>query len=205
LRPTAAIPQFGRGKPDQCALGSLHGERRHTWVQVISHLQFVRWREMTRADIPGLMSIAAVVHPSYPENEAVFAERLSLFPVGCRTLVGVDGRLHGYIVSHPWRDAAQVPLNTLLVALPLQPTALYLHDLALLPTARGTGAAGEVVRYLLDLARGLALLTASLVAVSGSVGFWGRQGFEAGGVVASRDMQGYGDDAVFMVRSLATH
>jgi predicted N-acetyltransferase YhbS len=75
----------------------------------------------------------------------------------------------------------------------------------LLPTARGTGAAGEVVRYLLDLARGLALLTASLVAVSGSVGFWGRQGFEAGGVVASRDMQGYGDDAVFMVRSLATH
>jgi hypothetical protein len=41
---------------------------------------------MTRADIPGLMAIAAVVHSSYPENEAVFAERLSLFPVGCRRL-----------------------------------------------------------------------------------------------------------------------
>ncbi len=101
---------------------------------------------MTRADTPGLMSIAAVAHPSYPENEAVFAERLFLFPAGCRALVGVDGRLHGYVVSHPWRDATPVPLNTLLAALPPQPTTLYLHDLALLPTARGTGAADEVVR-----------------------------------------------------------
>ena len=86
----------------------------------ILHPQSLRWREMTRADTPGLMSIAAVAHPSYPENEAVFAERLLLFPAGCRALVGVDGRLHGYVVSHPWRDATPVPLNTLLAALPPQ-------------------------------------------------------------------------------------
>src|SRR6478735_1660464 len=109
---------------------------------------------MTRADIPSLMSIAAVAHPSYPESEAVFDERLLLFPSGCRALLGVDGRLHGYVVSHPWRDAAPVPLNTLLVALPPQPATLYLHDLALLPAARGTGAADEVVRLLIELARG---------------------------------------------------
>ena len=158
---------------------------------------------MTRADTPGLMSIAAVAHPSYPENEAVFAERLFLFPAGCRALVGVDGRLHGYVVSHPWRDATPVPLNTLLAALPPRPTTLYLHDLALLPTARGTGAADEVVRWLIELARGQGLLSASLVSVSGSVGFWERHGFKASGAVASGDLQGYGDDAVFMVRLLA--
>ena len=57
---------------------------------------------------------------------------------------------------------------------------------------------------LIELARGQGLLSASLVSVSGSVGFWERHGFKAGGAVASGDLQGYGDDAVFMVRSLAT-
>ena len=43
---------------------------------------------MTRADVAGLMSIAAVAHPNYPETEAVFSERLFLFPAGCRALAG---------------------------------------------------------------------------------------------------------------------
>jgi GNAT superfamily N-acetyltransferase len=159
---------------------------------------------MQRADIPGLMAIAAVAHPSLPEREAVFAERVRLFPAGCRTLAGGDGRLHGYVLSHPWRAATPVPLDTLLAALPPQPTALYLHDLALLPTARGTGAADEVVLYLLELARGLGLHCASLVAVSGSAGFWDRQGFLASDAVAASRLQGYGEDARFMVHSLAT-
>ena len=34
-------------------------------------------------------------------------------------------------------------------------------------------------------------------------GFWERHGFKAGGTVESGDLQGYGNDAVFMVRSLA--
>ena len=159
---------------------------------------------MQRADIPDLMAIAAVAHPSLPEGETVFAERLRLFPTGCRTLVGIDGRMHGYVLSHAWRDATPVPLDTLLAALPPLPTALYLHDLALLPTARGTGAAGEVVLYLLELARGLGLRSVSLIAVGSSVGFWGRQGFEALGAVASSELQGYGEDAMFMVHPLAT-
>lgn len=157
---------------------------------------------MQRADIPGLMAIAAVAHPALPESEAVFAERLRLFPAGCRTLVGGDDRLHGYVLSHPWQGAAPVPLDTMIATLPPQPAALYLHDLALLPTARGSGAAGEVVYYLLDLARGLHLQRVSLVAVSGSAGFWARQGFQALDAVAPSELQAYGEDAVFMVQPL---
>ena len=157
---------------------------------------------MRHGDLPALLEIAAVAHPAFPEDEAVFAERLRLFPDGCRALVGARGRLHGYVLSHPWQEALPVPLDTLLADLPARPGTLYLHDLALLPTARGSGAAGEVVRDLLGLARGLGLHSVSLVAVSGSAGFWGRQGFVAR-ETAAPELRRYGDDAVFMVHAFA--
>ncbi|GAB3765726.1 GNAT family N-acetyltransferase [Ramlibacter monticola] len=157
---------------------------------------------MQHGDLPALMEIAAAAHPDFPEDEAVFAERLRLFPAGCRTLVGARGRLYGYVLSHPWQEALPVPLDSLLATLPARPETLYLHDLALLPGARGSGAAGEVVRELLGLARGLGLHSVSLVAVSGSAGFWGRQGFEARST-AARELRCYGDDAVFMVHAFA--
>lgn len=158
-----------------------------------------RWRAMAAADLPALMAIAAVAHPDFPEAEAVFAERLRLFPAGCRVLAG-GGHLHGYVFSHPWHAGQPVPLDTLLGALPADATALYLHDLALLPSARGLGAAGAVVQELLALARGLGLASLSLVAVSHSSRFWRQQGFEPREGVASAQLRGYGGNAVFMVR-----
>lgn len=159
----------------------------------------LRWRPLADADLPGVMAVAAAMHADYPEAEGVFAERLRLFPRGCRALVDAGDRLHGYVVSHPWRAREPVPLDTLLGGLPTPPTTLYLHDLALLPSARGTGAAGAVVRALVDLAHGLGLPTLSLVAVGDSAGFWVRQGF-AGADGAPR---GYGAGAAFMVRASA--
>lgn len=153
---------------------------------------------MARADLPALMAIAAVAHPHFPEAEAVFAERMALFPPGCRVLADADGRLHGYVFSHPWRADEPVPLDTLLAALPANPGALYLHDLALLPSARGTGAAGAVVRELVALAADRGLACVSLVAVSGSSGFWRQQGFGPREGVATEQLRGYGADAVFM-------
>ncbi|NEW95116.1 GNAT family N-acetyltransferase, partial [Rhodopseudomonas sp. BR0M22] len=41
------------------------------------------WRGMTPADLPAVDAIAAVVHAAYPEDAAVFAERLALHPDGC--------------------------------------------------------------------------------------------------------------------------
>ncbi|MFJ5368420.1 GNAT family N-acetyltransferase, partial [Bosea sp. CER48] len=60
------------------------------------------WRRMAPADLPAVMRIAAVVHPSYPEDEAVFAERLQLAAEGCHVLAGDGDELLGYLVSHPW-------------------------------------------------------------------------------------------------------
>jgi GNAT superfamily N-acetyltransferase len=162
---------------------------------------FARWRPMTVADLPAVHALAALIHPAYPEDEAVFAERLRLYPQGCRVLE-CNGRLTAYAISHPWLDRAPPKLNALLGELPPRPSTYYLHDIALLPEMRGTGTAAEVVASLAEQARVERLPSLSLIAVNRSQGFWRRQGFEA---VASDALTGklrsYGDDARFMIRS----
>ena len=132
---------------------------------------------MTSADLQAVMEIAAVVHPSYPEDEAVFAERLSLAPEGCLVLADGQGALAGYLVSHPWPAGAVPALNSLLGELPAGTGNWYVHDLALLPAGRGTGAGAAAVQALASLARLHGCAGISLVAVGDSAGFWRRQGF----------------------------
>lgn len=134
------------------------------------------WRPMTAADLRAVETISEAVHAAYPEDPEVFAERLTLFPMGCHVLQG-GGRLVGYVISHPWRLAAPPALNALLGGLPQPAGCYYIHDLALLPEARGRGVARRVVRALGVMAFSLALPEVALVAVGGSAGFWQAQGF----------------------------
>jgi len=171
----------------------------------------LNWRPMTPADLPLLLAIADVVHPSYPEDAAVFGERLALFPAGCLVLEphrkdGVGGpgaKLIGYILSHPWTYAAPPALNSPLGALPTPPTTYYIHDIALLPEARGTGAADAIVGQLIKLAETLGLPNLSLVAVNNSVAFWQRHGFVLTRVPAlDAKLRSYDEAARFMVRAI---
>lgn len=161
-----------------------------------------QWRAMSVADLPAVSALAACIHPSFPEDEAVFAERLRLYPPGCRVLEGKQG-LVAYIVSHPWRHLEPPPLNALLRALPQQSSTFYIHDLALAPEARGTGAAALVIDALADLASKTGLPMMSLIAVNGSAGFWQRQGFEAvHDPLLDSKLRSYSDDARYMSRPL---
>lgn len=135
------------------------------------------WRPMTAADLPAVMAIAAAVHPAYPEDPAVFVERLRLAPAGCHVLASESSAPLAYLVSHPWPEGAVPALDTLLGALPEGETNWYLHDLALLPSARGTGAASAIVSMLVQQVRQAGYRSLALVAVNGSAGFWRRQGF----------------------------
>ena len=134
------------------------------------------WRLMTPADISEVAAIAAVVHPAFFEETAVFAERQRLFPQGT-LLLERAGRASGYVLSHPWRRGELPPLNSLLGRIPEDASNYYIHDLALLPEARGSRAAGALVDSLTALARKLGFPALSLAAVNGSRGFWERQGF----------------------------
>lgn len=137
------------------------------------------WLRMTKADLPQVNAIAARVHPDYPEDAAVFAERLALYPQGCHVLEDEAGVLDGYVISHPWHDAGPPALNSLLHRLPPAPTAYYIHDIALLPAARGSGAAEAIVTALIEQARQRGLSSVALVAVNGSEAFWQKYGFQS--------------------------
>lgn len=134
------------------------------------------WRPMRPGDIAAATAIAAEVHTAFHEDDAVYIERLALYPAGCR-LLEREGAAVGYCLSHPWTAGSLPALNTLLGALPAAPSTYYIHDVALLPAARGSGAAGTVVAALTAHAADNGFSNLSLVAVNGSEGFWRRQGF----------------------------
>lgn len=160
------------------------------------------WRPMAPADLKRVEAIAAAVHPAYPESGAVPAERLRLFPAGCHVL-DAGGETLAYVVSHPWRSNDPPKLDSLLGAIPAEAGTYYIHDLALLPDARGKGHADAIISRLTTIAAGLRLATLSLVAVNRSAGFWSRHGFAPATSPSLRAaLSSYDDDAVFMERRL---
>lgn len=156
------------------------------------------WRPMLAADIAHAHALSEVIHPGYPEERAVFAERQRLYPAGCFVLAAADG-LQGYALSHPHAKDRVPALNSLLGALPARCDTYYLHDIALLPTARGGGAGEAIVSILKDHARTAGFDTLSLVAVNDSRPFWERHGFAPREVGALADkLASYGRGTVYM-------
>jgi GNAT superfamily N-acetyltransferase len=159
----------------------------------------MKWRQMLPTDLEAVNRVADEVHVNYPEDAAVFAERQALYAKGCHVLIGSQGVV-GYTISHPWHFKKPPELNVLLGDIPEKPTTYYLHDIALLPTARGSGSAPEIVKDLLRFARDSRFPNVSLVAVNDSRGFWEKLGFE---VVEDPELdaklRSYDDKAKFMV------
>jgi ribosomal protein S18 acetylase RimI-like enzyme len=163
------------------------------------------WRPALPTDLSAITRVAAAVHPGYPERPAVFAERLRLSPAGCRVLTQGTA-IVGYLLSHPWTHLAPPPLDSLLGRIPAAPTTYYLHDLALLPEARGQRAADVGVRALLADVATTDIPNASLIAVAGAGAFWIRFGFRAVEAAAHTGLRDrlacYGDTAILMVKDL---
>jgi hypothetical protein len=158
---------------------------------------------MVEGDLAAVIAVADAAHPVYPEDAAVFAERLRLFPQGCAVLAGREQVL-GYRIAHPWSLAGPPHLSALIGALPLRPATLLLHDLALSARARGSGHARATVEATLALAARERLPGVTLMAVAGTTRFWSGLGFREGGLERpAPDRDGYGTCAVAMVREVA--
>ncbi len=138
----------------------------------------MHWRPMTTLDFPAVETIAGQVHPRFPEDTAVIIERQQLYPDGAR-LFELDGKAAGYIISHPWHRQSIPALNSKLGTIPADADTFYVHDLALLNPARGTGAAAMIIGEVLRHARTRGFASISLVAVNGSQAFWHKHGFRA--------------------------
>lgn len=169
----------------------------------VDGLAVTGWRAMAERDLDGVVAVARVAFPDHFEDRACFSERLALYPRGCRVLADGADRVLGYGIAYPWVAGAMPPLNARIRALPEAAELIYLHDLALLPETRGTGAAGEYVAWLVDHARDAGWPRIALVAVNDAAPFWTRHGFAA---IDSPDLRAklasYGDGARYMVRAL---
>ena len=162
----------------------------------------VYWRKMTHTDLPPVERVADVVHPAYPEDASIFTERLNLYPAGCLVLE-INHTIQGYAIGHPSLVQHPPPLNTLLGRLPQDPDTFHIHDLALLPTARGAGHAITAIDIFIEQAKALTLPRMSLIAVGKSLNFWRRNGFAIADQTSVRAcLETYGDSAIFMTRPL---
>ena len=160
------------------------------------------WRAMTETDLDAVTAISDSVHGDFRESRDTYAERLALYPAGCRVFVQ-GGVVKGFIVAHPWHDDAAPDLDARLEALPQARDNFYLHDIALLPETRGSGAGRSATAFVVDHARAAGFDHISLVAVNGADSFWAAQGFE--NVTATTDggpLPGYGAGTYFMRRGV---
>ena len=161
------------------------------------------WRPAHASDLPAISAIAARIHPALPESPEVLAEKMRLYPDGCRVLVAGD-EIAGYGLSHPWKQHRIPPLDGLLERLPEDADCLYIHDVAVLAESRG----GVLRAYIADieqLARASGLATLALVSVYATQPLWQRLGFRP--VTADADLRAklasYGEGATYMLRDLA--
>lgn len=162
----------------------------------------IKWRPMSGHDLDAVIAVAAAVHINHPERPEVLAERLGLFPAGA--WIAVAGTVAvGYALIHPGLIGRPPALDTLLGSLPVRPDCLYLHDVALLPRARGQGLAARLLADVKVLGAAKGLNRLALVAVNGSAPVWRRFGFMPwpGDAFLQEKLAGYGDDAMYMTCS----
>ncbi|AOX99179.1 GNAT family N-acetyltransferase [Jeongeupia sp. USM3] len=142
-----------------------------------------------------VLAIQAACYPAgYLESRDVFARKLNLSP-DSHWLAWRGSQPLGYFFTHAWRGETPPPLAAELAVLPAAPDCHFLHDLALLPSARGTGVAQALIGAALAWGKRTGLHRTLLVAVQGSAPFWSRHGFAPLGPA-----DGYGDGALRMIR-----
>jgi GNAT superfamily N-acetyltransferase len=160
------------------------------------------WRAATAADLDAVERIGNAVHISLQERPEVFANKLALFPQGCFVLAR-NGAVTGYGIAHPWALGSVPALDTLMAALPPAPSCLYIHDVVVLPAARGRGAAGALVDVFEAVALRHELASLALVSVYGTYVFWERYGFQTTSDPELADkLKSYGETARYMYKYL---
>ena len=156
------------------------------------------WRPMRTDDLDAVVAISDAVHGVFTEPVAIYAERLAFYPDGCRVFEA-DGAVVGFLVTHPWHTGAVPKIGVTLGALPDPAPVYYLHDIALLPAARGTGAGRAATAFVREQAARAGCREIRLVAVTGADSFWAEQGF------AYADPHGdgpYGPGSFLMTRAV---
>ena len=155
------------------------------------------WRPLRAADMASVQAISDLIHPALPERLDVLDEKRRLSPGTC--LGYGEGEIQGYGIAHPWLFGRIPALDGYLDGLPLKPDCMFVHDVALLPHARGRGAAAGYIRRVGGFAHAAGLHGLASVAVYGAERMWSQLGFEAVGAESIRSELHHYGDAVYIV------
>jgi len=149
------------------------------------------------------LTLQSQIYPPFlVEPEAAFASRLAV--AAPYSLVATRGEaLVAYLLAHGWPQGAPPPVGAVLDPA-VRGDALFLHDLAVSPAARGSGVGRALVDHAIARAAADGLRRAELIAVEGAASFWAGLGFAPGEVSAAlaAKVAGYGSSAQWMVRSI---
>lgn len=160
-------------------------------------------RPMTLADLDLVLAIQQRCYPTaYHEPLAAFENKLRQSPRSA-WLATSGQRALAYLVTLPVDETHFPALHAANWAPPPAAKWLYLHDLAVDPDHRGSGAGQRLVEQAFGHAHAQGLEGLALVAVQGSQPYWARLGFQAREVdhaALQEKLHSFGDDACFMVR-----
>ncbi len=134
-----------------------------------------------------------------PESMGSLNSKLLASPSTCFVAcAGSD--VIGYLISLPWIFTAPPILNAPDCEMPAIPDCLYLHDLAIAPPARKTGAGQALVNTFLSRLQELNFDRATLVAVQASANYWRRRGFHSVNTTDSlrEKLSSYGEGVDYM-------
>ncbi|OGA84730.1 MAG: hypothetical protein A2711_03140 [Burkholderiales bacterium RIFCSPHIGHO2_01_FULL_63_240] len=160
-------------------------------------------RPMNLTDLGLVLAIQQRCYPpAYHEPLTAFENKLRQAPHSAWLATCAQGP-QAYLVTLPVDEAHFPALHADNWHPPTQAKWLYLHDLAVDPDHRGSGAGQRLVEQAFTHARLLGLEGLALVAVQGSQPYWARQGFQARDVAHAglrEKLRSFGDEACFMVR-----
>ena len=162
---------------------------------------FPQVRPMLMSDMDRVMLIQAACYGGdIPESRCSLSAKLAASPASCFVAVHSDDVV-AYLIALPWVSQAPPSLNAPDCELPADPDCVYLHDLSVLPNARGTGIAGLLIEHFFVYCRQSVVTKASLVAVQNSASFWRGFGFNSVevDVALTQKLATYGQDAEFLM------
>jgi predicted N-acetyltransferase YhbS len=185
-----------------CAPSSAIKSFRHSLIFELNMTPTAVIREMRQADLPAVLGIQAACYTQVaPESKESLAAKLCASPSTC-FIAALEGEAVGYLISIPWEFSAPPALNAESCQLPRTPDCLYLHDLAVAPSARKAGAGRALVQAFLSELSKSGLGRASLIAVQDSAQYWRRYGFRSVPLTEGlkAKLAGYGQGVEYMER-----
>lgn len=157
-------------------------------------------RAMRTEDMAAVLEIQACCYDATKlESRQSFLAKLNASPATC-FIAFVAEAPAGYLVAVPAEAGNPPPLNSPNYSVPHASDALYLHDLAVHPKARGSGAAAALIAAYFQALKESRVLFACLTAVNASSAYWERYGFRSAALddAGSGRMATYGEGAQYM-------